>query len=93
MNEKFDHLGNSRDWLPRTWRNRSAHIRLLGFQLASKLASSKKGAELLTEDFTDLWKTLFDILLDGAETFVVKTIILETLYNLLVLVSIFKAFQ
>ena len=40
------------------------------------------------EDFTELWKTLLEIVLDaGAECYAVKTGIMETLHNLLVLGS------
>ena len=83
-------------WLPKVWRNRRADIRILGFQIAAKLACFESGVtEFLkidssaSQDFTDLWKTLLDIVLDsgGTESYVVKTCALEVLHNLLVLGS------
>ena len=75
-------------WLRLTWRNRCVVVRSLGYQITSRLATSDQGANLLTTDFTDLWKTFMEVVQSNGESSLVKTNTLSTLYNLLVLVSI-----
>ena len=78
------------NWLRKTWRNRCVVIRSLGYQIASSLATTDQGANLLLgkSDCTELWKTLMEVVQENGESSYVKTSALNTLYNLLVLVRI-----
>ena len=78
-------------WLRKTWRNRCSVVRTLGYQIASSLATTDQGANLLLDkqsDCTVLWKSFIEVVQENGESSYVKTSALNTLYNLLVLVRI-----
>ena len=76
------------DWLWKALIHRDASIRIVAFQISSTLATIHHGAKLLIgEDPLEFWNKFVDIILDRLESYQAKQAAMETLTNLLKLVS------
>ena len=78
---------SSLDWLWRIFKHRDASIRIMGYQMASIIATSEQGAILLIKDQAlELWTQFMDIVLDRIESYQAKDYAMRTLTHLLRLV-------
>ena len=77
------------NWIWKTLVHRDASIRVMGYQIASVLASSDQGAKLLVANDRQLevWTKFIEVVLDRVESYQAKENAMNTLTNLLKLVS------
>ena len=72
------------DWLWQIFKHRDASIRIMGYQMASIIATSEQGASLLIKNQAlELWTQFMEIVLDRIESYQVKDYAMRTLTHLL----------
>ena len=72
------------DWLFQIFKHRDASIRIMGYQMASIIATSEQGASLLIKNQAlELWTQFMEIVLDRIESYQVKDYAMRTLTHLL----------
>ena len=72
------------DWLWQIFKHRDASIRIMGYQMASIIATSEQGASLLIRNQAlEMWTQFMEIVLDRIESYQVKDYAMRTLTHLL----------
>ena len=75
------------DWLWQIFKHRDASIRIMGYQMASIIATSEQGASLLIRNQAlEMWTQFMEIVLDRIESYQAKDYAMRTLTHLLRLV-------